>query len=356
MNPLLDIISRPEKIPDLSLKEWDTIIRFARHAKLLGYLQLLVERNEFTGQVPEKVQGILEGARVNNSFYRLLAKHELRHIAKLFRDKNIPLVLLKGAAYIEAQLSPYSGRRLSDVDLLVAESDMQAAEKIFQHAGWVHQEENEYDQHYYRAWMHEIPPLVYPERGVEIDMHHNLVPPVSRIKPDARTLMAKAVPIENSFFLMLEPKDMFLHSATHLFFNDELRGGLRDLVDMHELSAQFSVREDFWPELVERARELQMERPLYYALTALQRMLHTNIPEAVMMDISHDRPMVIIDVLMRNFINRLIAPKNVEHMQAPITQWLLFVRSHWVRMPPLMLIKHLSHKAWGNTAKTSPES
>ena len=27
-------------------------------------------------------------------------------------------------------------------------------------------------------------------------------------------------------------------------------------------------------------------------------------------------------------------------------RWLLFIRSHWLRMPPLMLARHLAIKGW----------
>src|SRR5690606_29942300 len=36
---------------------------------------------------------------------------------------------------------------------------------------------------------------------------------------------------------------------------------------------------------------------------------------------------------------------------------LLYIRSHWLRMPPLQLARHLSHKAWQRLAQkeTAPE-
>ena len=67
--------------------------------------------------------------------------------------------------------------------------------------GWQYDEVNDYDQRYYRDWMHETPPLIHKNRSMEVDLHHNIVPPVSRIKLDASKLFAKALPIENSPFL-----------------------------------------------------------------------------------------------------------------------------------------------------------
>ena len=344
MRLLLKLLSAPECAASYGVEEWDETIRFARYTHLLGHLYFLMDRQSLLNKIPPRVKNICLGGQVYNSYFRLQARREMRHIAKQLKKHKIPVVLLKGGAYIEAQVGTYAGRRLSDIDLLVAKSDLPAAETMFSNGGWQYGDVNDYDQHYYRDWMHEVPPLIHQNRSMEVDLHHNIVPPVSRIKLDAAKLLEKASSIENSPFLILEAKDLILHSAVHLFFNDELRGGLRDLVDMHELCIQFSERNDFWPELVERARELGLQRPLYYALSSLHRLLNTPIPDYVMDDILKERPGIFVDSLMKYLIQRLIAPDNVEKMDAPVVEWLLFVRSHWIRMPASMLIKHLTYK------------
>ena len=90
--------------------------------------------------------------------------------------------------------------------------------------------------------MHEVPPLRHHSRETEVDIHHNLAPPVSRIRVDAAKLWADAVQVEGQYGLsvkVLAPVDMLLHNAIHLFMNDELRGGLRDVVDFRDLFRHF---------------------------------------------------------------------------------------------------------------------
>jgi 3-hydroxyacyl-CoA dehydrogenase len=56
---------------------------------------------------------------------------------------------------------------------------------------------------------------------------------------------------------------MVLHSATHLFFEGELRHGLRDLVDLDDLVRHFAAQDaSFWQRLVARAFEMDLARPL----------------------------------------------------------------------------------------------
>lgn len=351
MRLLLKLLSDPQCAVSYKVEQWNETIRFARHSHLIGHLYFLMERHALLDKIPSRVKNIFIGGQVYNRYFRFQARREMKHLGKCIDKSDIPVVLLKGAAYIEAKIGAYAGRRLSDIDLLVTKSDLPQVETMFTEGGWQYGEVNDYDKHYYHEWMHEVPPLMHKSRTMEVDLHHNLVVPVSRIQLKAEKLLEKISPIENSPFFILEAKDLILHSAVHLFFNDELRGGLRDLVDMHELCLQFSKRDDFWLQLVPRARELGLQRPLYYALSSLHSMLKTPIPELVLLDINKDRPFYPIDLLMKQLIQRLIAPKNVEKMDAPFVEWLLFVRSHWLRMPLPMLIKHLLYKFQYNVKK-----
>ena len=40
----------------------------------------------------------------------------------------------------------------------------------------------------------------------------------------------------------------------------------------------------------------------------------------------------------------LLAPRRLRSRRSDLANQLLFVRSHWVRMPPGMLLRHLLHK------------
>ena len=95
-----------------------------------------------------------------------------------------------------------------------------------------------------------------------------------------------------------------------------------------------------------RARELGLQMPLYYALTTLHDLLNSPIPQYVLDDILKNKPVFIIDKWMKYLIQRLLAPKDVEKMEAPFVEWLLFIRSHWIRMPVYILIPHLIRKSW----------
>jgi hypothetical protein len=102
------------------------------------------------------------------------------------------------------------------------------------------------------------------------------------MQSDADALLKSAVRLpRHPGISVLAPSDMVLHSATHLFHNEEFTHGLRDLVDIHELLRHFSSDPAFWSALLSRAEELDLARPLYYALAWSTRLLGTEIPREI---------------------------------------------------------------------------
>ena len=70
-------------------------------------------------------------------------------------------------------------------------------------------------------------------------------------------MVDRAVQVEGPYGLsvkVLAPADMLIHNAIHLFMNDELRGGLRDVVDFRDLFRHFvDTHADFEQRLLRRA-------------------------------------------------------------------------------------------------------
>ena len=145
--------------------------------------------------------------------------------------------------------------------------------------GWRSTKLSPYDQHYYRAWTHELPPMVHVEREVELDLHHNILPRMARLKPRAELLLQGSEPIAGQHFRKLADVDLVLHAMTHLMFDSALADALRDLVDIDDLLRHFADADRrFWERLLERAVALDLTRPAFYALRYTQRLLGTPVP------------------------------------------------------------------------------
>jgi hypothetical protein len=156
----------------MNLADWDDTVRLARQERLLGLIAGRLKENlGLWKQLPERVRGHLQSS-INFSAHRLqMVRMELRALDKII-PKTITVILLKGAAYIAQDQEFARGRMPNDVDLLVKRSDLNEAEAALNSAGWVSETTSDYDQHYYREWSHELPPMRYPGHALEVDLHH----------------------------------------------------------------------------------------------------------------------------------------------------------------------------------------
>ncbi|MDO9220196.1 MAG: nucleotidyltransferase family protein, partial [Thiobacillus sp.] len=167
--------------------------------------------------------------------------------------------------------------------------------------------------------------------------------------PDSNKLRSRAVAVDGvPGVYVLAAEDRILHSATHVFHDGELPHGLRDLTDLDLLLRDAATAPDFWSRLTTRADELQLGRSLFYALRYLRYFLDTPIPDSAFTALHGAAPSRLTLALMDSIFTRVLAPAHASCADAftPAARLAAFVRAHWLRMPPHLLIPHLFHKAF----------
>jgi hypothetical protein len=327
-------------------RDWEWLIRQARAADLLGTLAVRLEARGRLGQVPDAPRAHLTAALYQCRAQEVAVHREVDAVRAILRPLRIPVVLLKGAAYVLAGLPPARGRMFSDIDILVPRDALPAVESALMLGGFATTHPHPYDQRYYRRWRHELPPMQHVKRLTILDVHHTIVADISGVHVDTGALFRAAVPLAAVPDLcVLAPVDMLLHSATHLFRNEDLTHGYRDLVDLDALLRHFGDEPGFWQALPGRASQLGLGRPLYYALHWTQRMFGTVVPAAVASAVAVHAPPPATRWLMEQLFERALRP---EARHAP-TLWArraLYVRGHWLKMPVPLLAWHLTVKAF----------
>ncbi|MDX9740592.1 MAG: nucleotidyltransferase family protein [Gammaproteobacteria bacterium] len=339
----------PECLPGFTPAEWSLLVRQARNSGVLARLQARLEAQGTLQDVPLAARNHLEAARRIADKQMQSARWEIVQIRAALEDSGIPVVLLKGAAYLAAGLPPAIGRMFADIDIMVPETALEQVEKRLMLHGWMAEKLHPYDQRYYREWMHELPPLRHCRRGTVIDVHHGILPRTSRYALDSRLLHEAAVPVgDGSALRMLAPADMVLHSIVHLFCDGEFDRGLRDLYDIDDLIVHFSADPAFPARLADRAIALGIARPLYYALVWRQRLLGKPAHEDLEPAMRAGAPGPVIGLLMSALLERAMLPSHPSCDQAftGVARNLLYMRGHWLRMPPRLLLPHLWRKAW----------
>lgn len=346
---LIRTLRTPDSITRFSMSEWDTLIRQARAAGLLARLAHHLQDDAFARAIPAQVQWHFVAAETLANKQCVAIRWELQQIQAALARLDLPLIALKGAAYVAANAPAARGRMFSDIDILVPRDRLHDVENALMLAGWHSTQLSDYDKRYYRRWMHEIPPMQHVHRQTVIDVHHAILPDTARYHPDSNKLRSRAVPAEYlPGIWVLSPEDRILHSATHLFHDGELPHGLRDLTDLDLLLRDAAGTPDFWVRLLERAEELQLRRSLFYALRYTSHFLDTPIPDDVLTALRDDAPNRATLAFMDAIFSRALAPDHAScaDVLTPAARLAAYVRAHWLRMPAHLLIPHLFHKAF----------
>lgn len=342
------VISTPTHLAELSDGDMDLALRVARRVRLLGRTGVRLESEGLIDTLLPAAADQLTSAMAMADVRSRLATWELDRISRAMRhDESSPLVVMKGCAYVLLNLPNAGGRVFADVDLMATEKDLESVESSLNTAGWHGMKLTPYDQNYYRKWTHELPPLVHEEREVEIDLHHNILPRTARLKPSSGQLLKRSRQLPGTRFRVLANEDIVLHAMVHLMFDSDLADKLRDLVDINDLLIHFSAKdEQFWPKFIDRATELDLERPAFYSIHYAKLLLKTEVPDCVTDTIAHWAPFRPVAWIMDRLVPRALFPTHPDKRSrlTDVSRLLLYMRSHWIRMPPWLLAYHLGYK------------
>jgi Uncharacterised nucleotidyltransferase len=348
--PLLTAVwAKPGQRPQLGSGQWEVLLGQARQGRLIARLAAHHVDHGWMATVPDGPRPHLEGGLRLADRQQHEVAWEVDCIARALRHVDAPVVLLKGAAYLVARLPAARGRVFADIDIMVPREAIDAVESALFAAGWISEESDPYNQRYYREWMHEIPPLRHVHRNTYIDLHHTITPPTSRFNVDGNRLISDAQPVKgHPRLLVLAPCDMVLHSAVHLFAEGEFGHGMRDLLDMNDLLANFAEKPHFWTELLDRADVLRLQIPLFHALLHLERLFGTTPPSHLAQRVASLGPNVASRRFMAWALGLALRPMHpsCNTRWTGLARWLLYIRSHAIRMPLHLVIPHLVRKAW----------
>lgn len=342
-SPLIRALRDPDAMAGFDQTAWDVAIRQARSADLLGRLAGMARQRPLVwATVPPPVLRHFNAAQSVVTRQHKAVHWETRRIAEAVRPTGAPILLLKGAAYAVSGAPAAMGRTFADIDILVPKAELAAVETALNLSGWVSASTKPYEQRYYRQWMHELPPMVHLQRRTTLDVHHAILPETARMRSNPELLLAakRAVPGFERVYVP-SAEDQILHSACHLFHEGEWEHGLRDLSDLDLLLRAYVKQPDAGERLLTRAAALNLGVPLAYAARCAQRVLRTPLPDALASGLRDRRWM---DGM---FIQAMRSAH--DSLTGPATAWaqrVLYVRSHWLRMPLHLLLPHLAHQAF----------
>jgi Uncharacterised nucleotidyltransferase len=369
---LAKALADPSYVLGLNDDQWTALLCMAHAERLTASLAWRLDGLA----TPQTAAAILDEARSSAEVQRVQALWEAEMARRALAPLGIPVVLLKGTAYVAAGVDAGRGRLIGDLDILVPRDQLDAAEAALLSSGWEWVNPDPYDDAYYRTHMHELPPLIHAERDRMIDVHHTILPLTARVRPDAAALLERAVvltppsrlregsgegvsasaelvetgpppappasgrgegeqpppAVGGGALSTLAPEDMLLHAVAHLFADGDLAGGLRNLWDIDRLVREFADAPDWWQRVHRASAQHSLTPYLSRALRLAHHLFDTPVDPWLAWKA---RPG---DVW---YLSRILARDRWGRETRTLLRLAFYIRSHWIRMPPLMLARHL---------------
>ncbi|RMF67958.1 MAG: hypothetical protein D6740_11225 [Alphaproteobacteria bacterium] len=338
---LLAVLLAPRRFLALPPAEQGLLIQRARRQAMAGRLAAGLREAGVWGELDAVARAALAGIERRQRYRAGLIRRELDILARDFLPlMDVPVVALKGAAYLIRGLKAARGRVAADVDLLVPEAAVDRASALLAELGYevARDKDNPYDRRYYRLYMHEIAPRRHPVRDVELDLHFRLLPRTHRHAFAMEPIWERVQLLTGTPYYGLADVDLFIHAAIHFLIDGEGREATRRLVELHDLLALWPDRETARAAIMPRARELKLAAVIEAAFALVEE-----LAGAV-----HDgsRRRVSAPLRLARHALRRVQEEEEGGRPAPAARWLLWLRGHLLRMPFPLLLRHLATKWW----------
>ena len=243
------------------------LLELAGREGMSGVLALQLERLARTDRLELPLEAFSKALHTtfvsNGSLFA-----ELLTLRGDLQKEGLRIILLKGGALTTTAYGGQVGLRpLSDLDLLVKETDLPAVRDMLLERGFRTPGSSG---------------TLFTKGPVMFDLHTDLIN-ASRIRRralayrfDAQTIWDKAVPLDpgDESLLTLPPAHQFLHLAVHAQKHSFSR--LIWLVDLVLVSRRLD-----WEELLLEAEKTGTQRSVAYAVSAMEQLLAVKIPPGV---------------------------------------------------------------------------
>jgi len=333
----------PETTLVFTSKQWQQLVLILRHQQLLACYSAKFKQVGIFERLPIQTQRHFLNADVLAKNHKKQVLFEAFELKRELGDIPQYMIFLKGAGYTLSGAELGDTRIYNDIDILADKKSIDMIEKRLWLLGWLSEELTEHDEKYYRKWAHETPPLRHSKRGTIVDIHHNIVPIISGRHVDADKFASNRVTTEDGFQI-LSFAAMTLHSLIHLFFNEDVKKGYRDLIDIHTLMTANNHKE-YWIPLTKLAKQTGFELELFLACRYVQKTFQTDIPDFVQDEISQfcPRNIAFLDFIYEKALkpnHPLCRPKFFK-----VAEFMILIRGHFQKMPLHILMYHLLCKA-----------
>jgi len=242
--------------------EWKSLLE--KETALSFYYNL--SQSSLHNLIPSSIEKELKKSLISNTGYNLISLHNLAPLIQRLKEQRIPVIVLKGAALCEV-IYPHLGlRSFCDVDILIQKKNVQKVSSELKKMGYSLC--RTHARHHFFAFQktnHSLP----------LEVHWDLVNRASpfqkyafkfsmeKIWKDARPIQMGGVKT-----LWLSPEHQLIYLSAHML--KEGYANKKWFLDLFYLLKFFEGKIN-WEKLLKESEEFQVRRPVFYALSYLDR-------------------------------------------------------------------------------------
>ena len=210
---------------------------------------------------------------------------KLREILQALASEGISPIVMKGAA-LGVLVYPAAGLRpMLDLDLLVKNSELDAAANVLASLGYV-TDESYQPAEWYRSQHHHLAPLISQDGSVAVEVHNQVAPPRANVSiPIAEFWRrARSAQIASTPALVLAPEDLLLSTCIHVAIGQQFEKAFRGLIDIGEILRAYGSEID-WEQLVLSAVDCEAADCVYYCLWTAQSIVDAPVPAGLLQEL-----------------------------------------------------------------------
>lgn len=251
---------------------WEDILKKATSHYIAPLLSYAIQKTHSHLSIPQSFKVTLNGIYQEASKRNLFLYHILEKIVKSFRDKDIPLIALRGPVLGENLYPNIVLRPMQDLDILIKKEDFQRANAILHQLGYRTSIPFHIFQMIYRNKDSKIP--------LDIELHWGLDP---KLEKDAQELWenTRVTRINDTEVLMFRPELLLVHLLTHL--DKHIRLGETRLIwfsDIYRLIRHYG-RNMNWNYFLDKIERNKLQKSVYGILSIIKEWLAVSVPASV---------------------------------------------------------------------------
>jgi hypothetical protein len=262
--------------------DWTYITAVACAHGVAPLIYYNLHRSRLIRVLPPGAKETLRNSYYGNAARNSLLYDELRNVLKVFRKRQIDVVVLKGAALAETVYPNRVLRPMSDIDLLVRKERLTEVEASLLDTGYVLQDRAKgkefYREHHYH-WVFSKKP------DIDIEIHWHVKRPTGAFEIDVDDLWksAQAIKIAEVEAFILSPEALLLYLCQHSWKHN-LNGGIRPFIDIAQ-STRFYASKINWEKVVKLSAQWQMNPCAYLELSLARHLLDARIPKSCLKEL-----------------------------------------------------------------------